>query len=64
MKHLSPTLLRTFQLCDVSGLSIRETAEILGIPAGTVKAQSARARKKLKQLMQSTLQPQLCRRKP
>ena len=64
MTHLSPTLLRTFQLCDMGGLSIRETAEILGIPAGTVKAQSARARKKLKQLMQSALQPRLCRRRP
>src|SRR5277367_5800892 len=64
MTHLSPTLLRTFQLCDMGGLSIREAAEILGIPAGTVKAQSARARKKLKQLMQSALQPRLCRRRP
>ena len=64
MTHLSPTLLRTFQLCDMGGLSIRETAEILGIPAGTVKAQSARARKKLKKLMKSALQPQFCRSKP
>ncbi len=52
---LSPTLLRTFQLRDVEGLSIRETAEILGIPNGTVKAQSARARKKLKELMSRAL---------
>jgi transposase len=59
MTRLSPTLRRTFQLRDVDGLSIRETAEILGIPAGTVKAQSARARKKLKQLMQRALQPRL-----
>jgi RNA polymerase sigma-70 factor, ECF subfamily len=64
MTHLSPTLFRTFQLCDMGGLSIRETAEILDIPAGTVKAQSARARKKLKQLMQSALQPRFCRRRP
>jgi len=64
MTQLSPTLLRTFQLRDMDGLSIRETAEILGIPAGTVKAQLARARKKLKQLMQSALQPQSCRRRP
>jgi RNA polymerase sigma-70 factor, ECF subfamily len=64
MTHLSPTLLRTFELCDMGGLSIRETAETLGIPAGTVKAQSARARKKLKQLMQTVLQPQLCGRRP
>jgi RNA polymerase sigma-70 factor (ECF subfamily) len=54
---LSPTLRRTFQLRDVDGLSIRETARILGVPAGTVKAQSARARKRLKELMSRTLRP-------
>ena len=56
--QLSPTLRRTFQLRDVDGLSIRETARILGVPAGTVKAQSARARKRLKELMRRTLSPQ------
>ena len=55
--YLSPTLRRTFQLRDVDGLSIRETARILGAPTGTVKAQSARARKKLKELMWHTLRP-------
>jgi RNA polymerase sigma-70 factor (ECF subfamily) len=55
--HLSPTLRRTLQLRDVDGLSIRETARILGVPTGTVKAQSARARKKLKELMRRTLRP-------
>ena len=55
--YLSPTLRRTFQLRDVDGLSIRETARILGVPIGTVKAQSARARKRLKELMQRTLRP-------
>lgn len=60
MTHLSPVLRRTFQLRDVDGLSTRETAEILGIPTGTVKAQLARARKKLKQLMQRALQSRLC----
>ena len=50
-RQLSPTLRRTFQLRDIDGLSVRETARILGIPAGTVKAQSARARHKLEQLM-------------
>jgi RNA polymerase sigma-70 factor, ECF subfamily len=63
MTHLSPTLLRTFRFCDMEGLSIRETAEILGMPTGTVKAQLARARKKLKQLMQRALQPRLGRRR-
>jgi RNA polymerase sigma-70 factor (ECF subfamily) len=55
--YLSPTLRKTFQLRDVDGLSIRETARILGIPTGTVKAQSARARKRLKELMWLTLRP-------
>jgi len=55
--QLSPTLRRTFQLRDVDGLSIRETARILGVPTGTVKAQSARARKRLKELMWRTLRP-------
>jgi RNA polymerase sigma-70 factor, ECF subfamily len=64
MTQLSPLLLRTFQLRHMDGLSTRETAEILGVPAGTVKAQLARARKKLKKLMQSALQPRLCRRRP
>jgi RNA polymerase sigma-70 factor, ECF subfamily len=55
--QLSPTLLKTFQLRDVEGLSIRETAQILRVPKGTVKAQLARARKKLKQLMRRALRP-------
>jgi RNA polymerase sigma-70 factor, ECF subfamily len=55
--YLSPTQRRTFQLRDVDGLSVRETARVLGMPTGTVKAQSARARKKLKQLMRRALRP-------
>lgn len=55
--QLSPTLHRTFQLRDVEGRSIRETARILGVPTGTVKAQSARARKRLKELARHCLRP-------
>ena len=55
--RLTPTLRKTFQLRDVDGLSIRETARILGVPCGTVKAQSARARKKLTELMRQALEP-------
>jgi len=55
--YLSATQRRTFQLRDVDGLSVRETARILGVPTGTVKAQSARARQKLKQLMRRALRP-------
>jgi RNA polymerase sigma-70 factor (ECF subfamily) len=55
--QLSPTLRRTFLLRDVDGLSIRETARILRVPAGTVKTRSARARKRLKELARRTLRP-------
>ena len=55
--QLSPTLRKTFQLRDIDGRSIRETAQILGVPSGTVKAQSARARKKLREFMQYALKP-------
>jgi RNA polymerase sigma-70 factor, ECF subfamily len=56
-RQLSPTLRRTFQLRDIDGLSTEETARILGVPIGTVKAQSARARKRLKHLMRRALRP-------
>jgi RNA polymerase sigma-70 factor (ECF subfamily) len=55
--QLSPTLSRTFRLRDIEGLSIRETAQALRIPRGTVKAQSARARQQLKKLMRRALRP-------
>ena len=44
---LSPTLRRTFELRVMNGLSICETAQVLGVPRGTVKAQLARARKSI-----------------
>src|ERR1700740_2941197 len=47
--RLSPVLRRTFQLRDLDGLSIRETAQLLGVPTGTVKARLARARRRLRQ---------------
>jgi RNA polymerase sigma-70 factor, ECF subfamily len=56
--QLTPSLRKTFQLRDIEGLSIREAARILGVPLGTVKAQSARARKKLRQLMRRALRCQ------
>jgi RNA polymerase sigma-70 factor, ECF subfamily len=55
--QLSPTLRRAFQLRDVEGLSIRETARTLRVPHGTVKAQSARARKKLRDLIRRGVRP-------
>jgi RNA polymerase sigma-70 factor (ECF subfamily) len=50
-KHLSPPLRRSFQIRDVYGLSVRETAQLLGLQEGTVKAQVVRARAKLAKLM-------------
>jgi RNA polymerase sigma-70 factor (ECF subfamily) len=55
--RLSPALRRTFQLRVVDGLSIFETAQVLGVPHGTVKAQLARARRKLARYMQRALEP-------
>jgi RNA polymerase sigma-70 factor, ECF subfamily len=53
--HLSPTLRKVFQLREVEGLSTSETARILGVPIGTVKARLARARAQLVRLMQRAL---------
>jgi RNA polymerase sigma-70 factor (ECF subfamily) len=53
--RLSPTLRTTFQLRDVDGLSIRETADLLGVPTGTVKARLARARARLRQVMRKSV---------
>ena len=55
LTSLSPVLRTTFQLREMDGLSIREAAQVLGVPEGTVKARLARARIKLKQLMQKSL---------
>ncbi len=52
---LSPTLRRTFQLRVMDGLSILETARILGLPRGTVKAQLARARATIARHMRPVL---------
>ena len=45
--RLSPILRRTFHLRYVDHLSVCETARVLGVPIGTVKAQTARARAKV-----------------
>src|ERR1700745_372459 len=54
---LSPTLRRTFQLRVMDGLSVFETARILRLPHGTVKARLARARAKIAQQMRRALAP-------
>jgi RNA polymerase sigma-70 factor, ECF subfamily len=62
--RLSPTLRRTFQLRVMNGFSIFETARILGLPRGTVKAQLARARAKIARHMRPALAPRLRRPQP
>ena len=54
---LSPALRRTFQLRTLQGLSIRETASILEVAEGTVKAQLSRARAKLRRSMRARFAP-------
>ena len=55
--QLSPKLRRTFQLRVVDGLSTLETAQVLGVPLGTVKAQMARARAGIARHMRRVLAP-------
>jgi RNA polymerase sigma-70 factor, ECF subfamily len=59
--RLSPTLRTTFRLRHVDGLSIRETAQLLGVPSGTVKARLARARMRLRQVMQKSFRERVKR---
>jgi RNA polymerase sigma-70 factor (ECF subfamily) len=54
---LSPSLRRTFQLRVVDGLSIFETAQVLGLPHGTVKARLTRALTQLARHMQRAFEP-------
>ncbi len=53
--QLSPSLRKTFQLRELDGLSIRETAHLLGVPGGTIKAQLSRGRVRLKEIMRKSL---------
>ena len=54
-RQLSPTLRKTFQLRELDGLSTRETAHLLGVPRGTVKAQLSRGRVRLKQIARKSV---------
>jgi RNA polymerase sigma-70 factor, ECF subfamily len=53
--QLSPSLQRTYKLCGVNGLSLKEAAHTLGVAEGTVKAQMSRARAKLTRLLRRAL---------
>jgi RNA polymerase sigma-70 factor, ECF subfamily len=56
--QLSPALRKAFQLRDLDGLTTSEAAKVLGVAEGTVKAQLARARAKLRRLMRRARDPQ------
>ena len=58
--RLSPILRTTFELRDVNGLSIRETAQLMGAPTGTIKARLARARTKLKEVIKKSIREVVC----
>ena len=53
--QLSPSLQRTYQLCGLNGLSLKEAAQTLGLAEGTVKAQMSRARAKLSRFLRRAL---------
>jgi RNA polymerase sigma-70 factor (ECF subfamily) len=49
----------TFILREIEGLSVGETADILGIPAATVKTRNLRARRRLQQSLDPELKTAL-----
>ena len=51
LERLSPELLAVVQATVLDGLSTRETAALLGIPAGTVKSRMSRARTELREAL-------------
>jgi RNA polymerase sigma-70 factor (ECF subfamily) len=58
LMELSPPLRKAFQLRELDGLTTREAAHVLGVADGTVKAQLARARAKLKRLLRRAIDAQ------
>jgi RNA polymerase sigma-70 factor, ECF subfamily len=58
--QLSPPLRKAFQLRELDGLSTSEAARALGVADGTVKAQLARARAKLRRLMTRAVNRKPC----
>jgi RNA polymerase sigma-70 factor (ECF subfamily) len=48
-----------FRLRNVDGLSIRETAQVLGVPMGTAEARLARARRRLRRIIQMSFRERI-----
>ena len=55
LQRIGPLYVDVFHMRDVQELSAKETAQILGVPVGTVKARLHRARTKIIRRAQSTL---------
>ena len=55
IRKLSPTQRMSLQLFELGGLSLKEAAETLGVPLGTVKAQLARGRERLRKTLGKVL---------
>ena len=51
LNQLSPELRAVMQATVIDGLSVREAAQLLGIPAGTVKTRAMRARQLLREAL-------------
>jgi RNA polymerase sigma-70 factor (ECF subfamily) len=55
LEHLSPQLREALLLCDVEEIKYKDIAVILDVPIGTVMSRISRARRTLRQLLQSQL---------
>ena len=55
IRQLSPTQRMPLQLFGLGGLSLKEAADTLGVPLGTVKAQLARGRGRLRKKLRKVL---------
>ena len=53
LRHLPVNYREIILLCDVEEMSYREIAEALSVPIGTVMSRLARARKAMRQLLQT-----------
>jgi RNA polymerase sigma-70 factor, ECF subfamily len=66
VRELSKTQRTALQLFELQELSLKESAQMLGVPIGTVKAQLARGRGQLERKLKKTLGPRTrsCRLHP
>jgi RNA polymerase sigma factor (sigma-70 family) len=55
LEHLQPQLREALLLCDVEEIKYKDIAVILDVPIGTVMSRISRARRTLRQLLQSQL---------